>query len=117
MSKRNFILLIIILVVIVAAVFGFLYFRQGTGTAPLDGTGGTNFVSDFNPFGNSPTIPAATTPPTAVSGYQTSPASDAVRLKKISSMPIAGYTVYQKERLKDVPLPVAPAADSAGPTP
>ncbi|HTE49213.1 MAG TPA: hypothetical protein VK675_04885, partial [Candidatus Paceibacterota bacterium] len=61
MSKRNFILLIIIVILAVITVFGFLYFQ----TAPPAGengneTPGTNFISQFNPFGTS-TIPTPAT--------------------------------------------------------
>lgn len=104
MSKRNFILLIIILVVIVIVIFGFLFFRQRP-TTPIEDGGGTNFFSEFNPFGSGTTTPPVTTPPTDVSGYQPDviPEEKPV-LIKVSSMPIAGHTVYQKERLVEAPL-------------
>ena len=109
MSKRNFILLIIILIIAVVAVFGFLYFRP-ISTTPGNTSAGTNFFSQFNPFGTSkPTTPVVT-PPVNVSGYvpptttETSPA----KLVKVSSMPIAGFTVFTKERLKDNPTPALP---------
>jgi len=83
------------------AFLGFLYFRQSTPTSEED-TGGTNFVSQFNPFGNNkPETPANTTPPVDVSGYQPPIEGVNFKLKKISSMPIAGFAVYQKERLKE----------------
>lgn len=116
MSKRNFILLIIILIIIIIAVFGFLYFRQGQ-TPGIDNTG-TNFISQFNPFGTSkPATPPAITPPADVSGYQPEPTPETaiLKLKKISSMPIAGFTVFSKERLKDVL--VVPPADTQNTTP
>jgi len=105
MSKRNFILLIIILIIVVLAVFGFLYFRQ-SATAPGENGGGTNFLSQFNPFANNkPATPPVATPPANISGYQPNPAPEVtVKLKKISSMPIAGFAVFSKERLKDVPI-------------
>ncbi len=104
MSKRNFILLIIILIIIVIAIFGFLYFQQPVTPAGED-TGGTNFFSQFNPFGNGKpnTTPPVVTPPVDVSGYKPTQ-EEILKLKKVSSMPIAGFTVYQKERLKDVPV-------------
>lgn len=102
MSKRNVILLIIILVITTIFVFGFLYFKQGT-TPPGDSTG-TNFFSQFNPFGSGTTKPGAETPPTDISGYEPPAETTRLQLRKISSMPIAGFTVYQKERLKDMPL-------------
>ncbi|MEK7080822.1 MAG: hypothetical protein AAB902_00260, partial [Patescibacteria group bacterium] len=106
MSKRNLILLIIILIIVIIAVFGFLYFRQGT-TAPGEKSQGTNFISRFNPFGNTskPTPPTAT-PPVDISGYQPGPGEEIqkIKLKKVSSMPIAGFTIFTKERLKNVPI-------------
>jgi hypothetical protein len=104
MSKRNFILLIIILIIALIAIFGFLYFQPKTTTPGA--TTGTNFLSQFNPFGNSTVKPPVVTPPVDVSGYTPpteTPASNS-KLIKISSMPVAGYTVYSKERLKVVPI-------------
>jgi hypothetical protein len=103
MSKRNFILLTIVLIIIVIIIFGFLYFQQKP-TAP--GEEGTNFISQFNPFGTSkPTTTPTDTPPVDVSGYQPNPEEEIkLQLVKISSMPVAGFTVYQKERLKEVPI-------------
>jgi len=105
MSKRNFILLIIILTIAIIAFFGFLYFHQNT-TSPAGNNTGTNFISQFNPFGNNkPTTPSNTTPPVDISGNEIPTAPEAtVKLKKISSMPIAGFTVFSKERLKDMPV-------------
>lgn len=107
MSKRNFILLIIVLAIVVVGVFGFLYLQQPSGT-PGDSTG-TNFGSKFNPFGsnNKPVTPVVT-PPVDVSGYEptNTPPEVTAKLKKISSMPVAGYGVFSKERLKDIPVPV-----------
>lgn len=107
MSKRNFILLIIILTIAIIAVFGFLYFRQPAST-PGTNTEGTNFGLIFNPFGNSkPATPPVVVPPVDISGYQPEsvPAPEiTLKLKKISSVPVAGYGVFSKERLKDVPI-------------
>ncbi len=104
MSKRNFILLIIILVIIIGIVFGFLYFQQ-KGITPSEGEG-TNFISQFNPFGNNkPTNTGTDTKPADISGYQPEPEENIkLKLTKVSSMPVAGFAVYQKERLKDVPV-------------
>ena len=103
MSRRNFTLLIIILFIAVTTIVGFLYFRPET-TAPTNDNVGTNFFSQFNPFGTSATTPPVVTPPADVSGYEPGPGEEITKLKltKVSSMPIAGYTVFIKERLKDV---------------
>src|SRR3989344_1054583 len=102
MSKRNFILLIIILV-IVAIVGLWLFSAFGPATPGNDGEVGTNFLSRFNPFGR----PLTPTPPsTAPSNEEptTEPTTEPglVKLKKVSSVPVAGYAVFQKERLKSV---------------
>jgi|SRR3989338_1261427 len=106
MSKRNFILLIVILGIAVIAVFGFLYFRQGVDTGGETGED-TNFLSQFNPFGTSKTkTPAYVTPPADVSGYEPGPEENAnVKLRKVSSMPVAGVGVFMKERLIDTTPP------------
>ncbi len=109
MSKRNFILLIIVLVIIILIVFGFLFFQKDS-TAPGESGGGTNFLSQFNPFGNGGTTnPPVSTPPVDVSGYVPPEEVKELQLIKVSSMPIAGFGVYQKERLKEevvvLPLP------------
>ncbi|MFA5840929.1 MAG: hypothetical protein WC847_01490 [Candidatus Paceibacterota bacterium] len=114
MSKRNFILLIIVLVILTLGVLGFLYLQQPT--SPGGDSTGTNFGSKFNPFGTSDTNkPPTPPPPVDVSGYEPAPSTpDAlVKLRKISSMPIAGFTVFSKERLKDVVAPaVTPLTDT-----
>jgi hypothetical protein len=102
MSKRNFILLIIILILIVAVVFAFLFLRPD-GTTPGDTGPGTNFFSQFNPFGTKPTPPPPP-PPVDVSGYVPPDTMPAGKLVKISSMPVAGFAVFLKERLKEVPI-------------
>ncbi len=103
MSKRNFILLIIILFIAVVVILGFFYFQKGSTPGGKDGEG-TNFISRFNPFGNKKPTPPPATPPTDVSGYQPSPPTEEIKLKlkKVSSMPIAGFTVFSKERLKEI---------------
>ena len=106
MLKRNFILLIIILSVVVIAVFGFLYFQGKTTNTPRDESPGTNFISQFNPFGVSKPTPPAVTPPVDISGYVPPPTTEIpeVKLTKVSSMPIAGFIVFTKERLKEMPI-------------
>ncbi len=109
MSKRNFILLAITLSVVIVAVLGFLFFSGGL--APTEGGNGTgtNFFSQFNPFGPSTTKPPVTTPPVEIPEenppvVETTPS----KLTKVSSMPIAGFILYTKERLKEVIPPVIP---------
>ncbi len=111
MTKRNFILLIIVVIIILFAVLGFFYFYQPSTPPPAGG--GTNFFFDFNPFGGSKTKPAAT-PPTDVSGYvpPTQEQAPIVKLTKVSTMPIAGYSVFTKERFKALPVVVTSDTNS-----
>ncbi|MFA6257139.1 MAG: hypothetical protein WCT29_02835 [Candidatus Paceibacterota bacterium] len=109
MSKRNFTLLIIVLVIVVAVLFGFLFYKNAP-VAPGEEPGGTNFFSQFNPFSNNDsTTPDVTPPPTDISDYVPPEEETNLSLLKVSSMPVAGYTVFQKERFKEVPV-VAPSA-------
>ena len=123
MTKRNLVLLIIILVIAIIGVFIFLYFNQGTGAGTGgENTQGINFFSIFNPFGSGKKATQTTIPPANISGYQpppTSPTENVVKnlkLKKVSSMPIAGFTIFTKERLKPVLIP-APIDTTTNPTP
>ena len=109
MSKRNIILITIILVIIVIITFTFLYFYK-PGTTTNRGTSGTNFLSEFFPFGKSTTTPPTTgNNPVDVSGYipPANPEAQKELLAKVSSMPIAGYGVFMKERFKEV-IPTIP---------
>jgi len=102
MSKRNFILIVIVLIIIVAVVFGFFYFYQPKSPGVVSDT--VNFLADFMPFGKSKTTtPTDINQPVDVSGFvPTSDETQNIKLKKISTFPIAGYGVYMKERYKDV---------------
>ena len=116
MSKRNFILLIIVLIIALIVIFGFLYSRPET-TVPEDESGGTNFISRFNPFGNSgtPTPPSANSPVDLSDPIQ--PPVEEIpteKLQKISSMPTAGFGFFIKERLKEIPI-VVPIINSGIP--
>lgn len=87
------------------AVFGFFYFQKEP-TPPGGESTGTNFISQFNPFGDKkPTPPTA--PSTETPDYQPNPTGETPKMKltKISSMPIAGFAVFSKERLKEIPIP------------
>ena len=110
MQKRNFILLIIVLVLVIAGLLGFLYLRSGTTPGDVIDDG-TNFLSQFNPFKSNTPAPTDEPPSTDTNGDGIISEEElaAVKLKKVSTMPIAGFTVFSKERLKEVPLPVPPA--------
>jgi hypothetical protein len=114
MSKRNFTLLIIVLIIVLAAIFGFLFFNKTSTNTTGTTTTGTNFFSQFNPFASTKkTTTPTTTTPVNVSGYQP-PVAENVKLKKVSSMPIAGYTVFGEERLKVVEVASAPLLGGGG---
>ncbi len=116
MSKRNVILLIIILVLLAGGFLGYLYTHQPA--APTTGdTGGTNFFANFNPFGKRTVTTPTGQNPADVSGYTPGNTQGAQygKLKKISSMPVAGYGLFAKERYKEFTAP-APVADTTTPT-
>lgn len=104
MSRRNFILLIIVLGLAIIAILGFLYLRRPASNTTENNTEGTNFISQFNPFAAKP-APETVTPPIDVSGYRPpDEETQKMQLEKVSSIPIAGFTVFIKERLKEVPV-------------
>src|SRR3989344_3082592 len=101
MSKRNFILLIIILIIITVAAFW--YFDFFKPAVPGETTeGGTNFLSRFNPFGKSSPPPTGGPIPTPTPGSEPPIPTSELKLKKVSSMPVAGFGVFQKERFKEI---------------
>mgnify|MGYP001590215757 CR=1 FL=1 len=118
MSKRNFILLIIILSIAAIAIFGFLYFQKGT-TTPGDENTDTNFFSKFNPFGTSKPTSPVVTPPVDISGYvpPPSPETSKAKLRKVSSMPVAGFGLFSKERIKDTTPPILPLSGEGNSVP
>ncbi len=108
MQKRNFTLLIIILIAILAVGLGFFYFYNTNQIATTAGSPGSNFVSKFFPFFKSTPAPVEPTAPADVSGFQPAPVVEAPKLKltKVSSMPIAGFGIFMKERFKELPVVV-----------
>jgi len=113
MQKRNKTLLIILIILIGILVFFWLT-RNKPAPAPGDGNI-TNFWTQFNPFRSStpsPTIPSSENP-AAPSPTGEVPLQNA-RLLKISSMPIAGYVVYLKERYVEVPAVLPGESTPAG---
>lgn len=105
MSKRNFILLVIVILIVIAAIFAFMYFRKTPTDTGGEDDGGTNFISMFNPFGNGGTNPSPSPTPESVENPPPTPQIQNEKLRRVSSMPVAGYGVYRKERLTEVPAP------------
>lgn len=107
MSRRNFTLLIIITGIIVMLIVGFLYSRN-TPTSPTGGDSGTNFLARFNPFGNNTdTTTDNENEPVDITGEtptETPTQSAEIKLRKISSVPVAGFNIFLKERLKEIPV-------------
>lgn len=104
MSKRNFILLIIILALTIITIFGFLYFKNVRNTPPGETNEGTNFISQFSPFGNGN---SNNKPPQNTGNEeqnQNEEQKPELKLTRVSSMGIAGFTVFNKERLIDIPV-------------
>lgn len=102
MSKRNFILLIIILATATIGIFTFFFYRP-TNTIPEEDETGTNFFPQFNPFGKSKLVPPVVTPPVDVSEYVPPPSGETskAKLAKVSSMSVAGFGLFTKERIKE----------------
>ncbi len=113
MSKRNFILLIIVLIIIILAVFGFLFFNKPSGQSGGNTTG-TNFFSQFNPFANVKPKTPVTTPVQTPTTTPTTTSTLNLKLKEVSSMPIAGFTIFSKERL--VPVVTATTSSTTPPS-
>lgn len=114
-------IIIIVLVTIVLVISAFLFFRgPKVGETPTEGSTGLNFLANFNPFKRNPEPTPETTPtqeeeaPAPVVGEQQD-----IKLKKVSSISVAGFTVFQKERYTELatvtpdqttPSTVAPTA-------
>ncbi|MEK7175582.1 MAG: hypothetical protein AAB693_02140 [Patescibacteria group bacterium] len=97
MSNRNFILLIIILTIATAGVFIYFYFNP-IKTKTVETSPDIDFFSEFNPFKKKKVTPPKKDEP--ITSEKIPEAKKDILLKKISSMPIAGFTVFQKEVLK-----------------
>lgn len=103
MSRRNFILLIIISIIILGGIF--LYIFSTPKTTP-DGEDTGGFFSNLNPFGKTTVVTPKTneTPNTPISEENTPTETEIQKLFKISNIPVAGYTVFQKERIAEAEL-------------
>ncbi len=107
MSKQKLIILIIFLVGLTALFFAYLYFFPGSKAAQVVQKNAPNFF----PFGSNVTKTTPGTTENNNSGLEIpnntiSPQSQ-LKLKKVSSMPIAGFGIFNKEVYKDV-SPITP---------
>lgn len=106
MSKRNIILIAIVLVVIAIFALVFMSLSSPANKGGSGATGGTNFLSNFFPFGknNGANTNNNGTTPVNVSGY-VPPGGGMIPkelLTKVSSMPVAGYGIFAKERFTNL---------------
>lgn len=121
MSKRTTILIIIILIILAFFAFVFVYLYKPESTIKEKITSGINFISEFFPFGKSKSTPQGDSDtPADISGY-TPPTNTEVPeelLTKVSTMPIAGYGVFMKERFKEeteiIPDPTQTTVEATG---
>lgn len=107
MQKRNFILLIASLVMIVFVTFMvFLYTSPKTNTNKGDNEGSpiTNFFANFLPFGDNKNSSNTEEGVVDISNDNNDIQVSQGSLNKISSMPVAGYGIFMKERFKEVPV-------------
>ena len=96
----------IILSLLIAGLLVFLYI-QSRQAPPNEGEG-TNFIAKFNPFKSN--VPPSSdeipqTPETPSVGPEAPGETAVIKLKKVSSVPIAGFGLFKKERFKEVPVP------------
>ena len=110
MSKRNTILFIIVLIILTTGVLWYFYFNKSTDTINTNTkTEGENFVSNFFNFGKIKTkeVEDDSTSVTDISEENEETTIDIQEgnLFKISSMPVAGFTVFMKERFKEIANP------------
>ncbi|MEJ0001710.1 MAG: hypothetical protein WDN09_00770 [bacterium] len=111
MSKRNFKILIIVLLIL--ALIAFLYFYFYKKPAGPAGTG--DDANSYSGFGNGggKNNGSDNNSPTDISGTGGTGTNQPVpKLRKVSSMPVAGFGIFTKERFKEVPA-AAPASDPA----
>ena len=92
------------MILVVIAIFGFLYFQKEP-TKPGEEDEGTNFISQFNPFGRpAAEIALPTAVPSETVSTNDNVGTGTLKLERVSSMPIAGFTLFNKERFKEVPI-------------
>lgn len=117
MSRRNFVLLILVLILIAGGALLYFYLHRNSPNNPTD-NGGTNFFANFNPFGSKNNSDSSSEPPPAdISGGEPAAGGETdVKLRKVSSMPVAGFGIFSKERFKEVPDVVPADAGSAAAT-
>ncbi len=104
MSRRSLILLIVILMIGMVAYLGFLYINRTPTLLPDGSVEESSFFSSWNPFRKNPTPSGNNNPGDYTDNGEDIPISETLnfKMKKVSSMPIAGFGVFQKERIKEL---------------
>lgn len=99
MSKRNLFIFITIIIILALAMWGlFAFLKSKSG----ERGGEESFFGRINPFPQRPN--PTPTPETPELPREEIPIDmTAVRLRQVSSMPVAGFTVFEKERYKEIP--------------
>ncbi len=98
MSKRNLTFLIIILVAVTAGFFGYLYFSKPANTGEMPSNTPLFNFFPFNKTVKTPTPEAPSNTPSGIEipNFEIQPIT-VLKLKKVSSFPVAGFGIYQKE--------------------
>jgi hypothetical protein len=118
MSQKNLKLLIALIVIILAVVLSYFYLGNGPKTTtPKDTSSGDNFFADLLNFGGGKKPTSDTTGDTPADISDRTPGEEIVvgdmKLVRISSMPVAGYTAFDEERFSYVP-DVTPETEEGG---
>jgi len=98
-------LIIIILATVLIAIAAFVFLRTPrTGEAPTEGSTGLNFLANLNPFRKQPGQTSAPTTPTEEEPTTlNTETNEDIKLKRVSSVSVAGFTIFQKERYTELP--------------
>jgi hypothetical protein len=109
MSKRKLILIISILIILAIIVFGVFNFYKTTPTETVgEDTKGENFIADFLNFGknNKTPSPQEENPEENILEAENNSITEIemqkMKLSRISSIPIAGFTLFMKERFTSI---------------
>ncbi len=105
MQKRNLTILITIILAVAVVVFGFMFFFQRPATDNTN-TPRTNFFGQFFPFGRNNQTQNPTDNTVDLSGENPNQNEQTFipKMAKISSMPVAGFIAYEKERFINLPI-------------
>lgn len=122
MSIRNFKLLIILITIILLVVMvSVISKKTPEGVEEANTEKSINFFADFLPFGKKKTNNenVATAPSDISNNGETDSLDKNLILTKVSSMPVSGFGVFQKERFIDIPVivPAPPSTDTVNTEP